>query len=157
MACAYRRAAARNASSIPMGRIVRRFQYGENLRQRLIEAGSTGDSPGHRVAVLSADRLADDRFACAGSEVAVHSGRDISAHSSAEILHLSPILRPWLEQFEKSLMDKEKVISRHRYDFSDMWFIEYSRVIDPVTAESGSACAVGHDVFHEHTLEGRYF
>lgn len=157
MASADHRAAARNASPIPMERFVRRFQSGENVRRRLIEAGATGDLPGHPVAVFPADRLEDARFAFAGSEVAAHSGRDISAPSFAEILHPSPILRPWPEQFEKSLMAHEKVMSRHRSDFSDMWVVEYSRVIDPVTAESGSACAIGHDVFHDHTLEGRYF
>lgn len=156
MASSDRRASAQNASPIPMERIVRRFQYGENVRQRLIEAGTTGALPGRLIAVFSADRLADDRFACAGSEVAAHAGLDISAHSFAETPHLSPILRRWLGQFEKSATDNEKVISRHRSDFSDMWVMEYSRVIDPVTAESGNACAVGHDVFHELSLEGRY-
>lgn len=157
MALAHRRAGARHVSPLHLERKLRRFVYGENIRERLIEAGATSELLGHLIVVIPSDRLEENRFTFVGSGVIGHFGRDISADSFAEILRSSSNLRPCLEQLEKSLLDQKKVISRHRYDFSDMWAIEYSRVIDPVTAESSSACAIGHDVFHEHTLEGRYF
>jgi hypothetical protein len=150
MALAHRRAGTRHVSPIPMERNFRRFACGENVRERWIEAGATSEFLGHLIVVIPADRLEEYRFTFVGSEV-------ISPDSFAEILRSSSNLRPCLEQSEKSLRIDEKVVSRHRYDFADMWVVEYSRVIYPVTAGSRSTCVISHDVFHDHSLEGRYF
>jgi hypothetical protein len=157
MALAHRRAGARHASPVPMERRFRRFVYDENVRERLIEAGATSELLGHLIAIIPADRLEEYRFTFVGSGVIAHFGRDISADSLAEILRSSSNLRPGLEQSENSLRIDEKVVSRHRYDFADMWVVEYSRVIYPVTAGSSSTCVISHYVFHDHSLKGLYF
>jgi hypothetical protein len=157
MALAHRRAGTRHVSPIPMERNFRRFACGEHVRERWIEAGATSELLGHLIVVIPADRLEEYRFTFVGSEVIAHFGRDISPDSFAEILRSSSNFRPCLEQSEKSLRIDEKVVSRHRYDFADMWVVEYSRVIYPVTAGSRSTCVISHDVFHDHSLEGRYF
>lgn len=147
----------RGASPILMETIIQRFQPVGNLRHRLIEAGATGELLESLVVVMPGAELGDYRFTFVGQEVNAHIGRDISGQTFGHVIGFAAMLQPCLDEFRQALDTNEKIISRHRYDFSEKWMIEYSRIIYPLRDRAGMSCAVAFYLFHERDLEGRYF
>lgn len=139
-----------------MERIIGEFHPVGNLRQRLKEASASEELLANLVVVMPGETFEDYRFAYVGHQIDARFGREITGKTFSFILELSPIFRDCLMDFKESIENNRKIIAHRRFDFSDKWMIEYSRIIYPVIGHDEIDCAVGYYMFHERDLEGRF-
>lgn len=139
-----------------MERVIHQFHPTGNLRQRLKEAGASEELLANLVVVMPGETLEAYRFAYVGDQINAHLGRDLMGKTFDYVIEISPKFQDCLAQFKVAIESDKKMISHRRFDFSEKWVIEYSRVIYPVVDHDGVNCAVGYYVFHESDLEGRF-
>lgn len=144
------------SSAILMERVISDFHPFGSLRQRLKEAGATEDLLANLVVVMPGETLEECRFAYVGHQIDAHLGRELTGEPFQFVINICESFRTCLVEFKESIDQNRKIVSHRRFDFSDKWVIEYSRVIYPVVSRDGVDCAVGYYVFHENDLEGRY-
>lgn len=144
-------------SPILMERIVARFRPSDNVQRGLIEAGASEDLLASLVLVTPGENLETYRFSYVGRRIEERIGREITGHMFQRLLEYSESFRHCLQEFRQAHLQEQKIVSRHRFDFSDRWMIEYSRIIYPLVADAGNHRLVAHYVFHEVDQESRYF